>query len=151
MNEIGPVETPDFSQATSGGQADTKLGIAGNRHTGQPHLAAGDALGFTVAGRFVPLSRTDNRDAVAAQSQTVHDAAQRHGDAVYFGSVGFSDESKVQVSVCPFGGQTIRCAAAFCLAIVSKLRRSGDNPVNVPENIYGHIQKNELRNPLGTF
>jgi hypothetical protein len=43
------------------------------------------------------LPRADNRDAMAALGQAVNDPAQRHGDAVYFGSVGFSDEGKMQI------------------------------------------------------
>ena len=45
----------------------------------------------------MPLTGADDGDAMAALGQAVNEAAQRHGDAVYFGSVGFSDEGKVQV------------------------------------------------------
>jgi len=45
----------------------------------------------------MPLSRADDCDAMAALGQAVNETAQRHGDAVYLGSVSFGNKGKVQV------------------------------------------------------
>ena len=33
---------------------------------------------------------------MTAPRESVHEVAERHGDAIYFGRIGFSDEDKVQ-------------------------------------------------------
>ena len=40
---------------------------------------------------IVPLARADDGEAMTALGEAVHEAAQRHGDAVDFGRVGFGD------------------------------------------------------------
>jgi hypothetical protein len=59
-------------------------------------MTASQALGGGVPRGFVALARTDDRELVAAEGEAVHEAAQRHGDAVDFGSVGFGDQDKFQ-------------------------------------------------------
>jgi hypothetical protein len=44
----------------------------------------------------VPLAGADDGDPVAALRQAVNKPAERHGDAVDFGGVGFGYEDKVQ-------------------------------------------------------
>lgn len=83
-------------------------------------MSTGNTLGFTVSGRLVPLARADDRNVVAARGEAVDEATKRHGDAVYFGSVSFSDEGKIQVLECPVGGRTSRRASPECPEIVSE-------------------------------
>ena len=91
MNEIRRIGLPEGAQAAAGGQADPQLRVAGDRYAWQSDLAAGQALGDTVAGRLMPLARSDHRDPVAALGQAVDEAAERHGDAVDFRGEGFGD------------------------------------------------------------
>jgi hypothetical protein len=45
----------------------------------------------------MPLTRAHDGDAMAALGQAINEAAQRHGDAIYFGSVSFGNKGKVQI------------------------------------------------------
>ena len=96
MDEVGAVERPEFSQAVGGGQAEAELRITWDGNARQADLAAGQALGHTEARRFVPLARANDGEAVPALGEAVNEPAQRHGDAVDFGRVGFGYEDKLQ-------------------------------------------------------
>ncbi|MEJ1973872.1 MAG: hypothetical protein WDM96_15840 [Lacunisphaera sp.] len=86
-----------LAELARGGQAEAELRITGNRHTREPDLPAGDAVRDAEARGLVPLARAHDGEAVAASREAVDKAAERHGDAVDFGSVGFGYEYKMQL------------------------------------------------------
>ena len=129
VHEVRPVDPPEVDEPAAGGQADAELGIAGNGMPGRRTWRHGQALGHAETRRFVPLARADDGHAMAALGQAVHDAAQRHGDAVYFRSVSFSNEGKMQSSGRPGGGRDDRPSSG--LKMPRKLCRIGDGRVTI--------------------
>jgi hypothetical protein len=99
MNDVRPGKTPELTESAGRRKTDPELRVAGQGNAREADLTAGQALGNAKTWRFVPLAWADDGHAVPPLRQTVHYAAQRHGNAVYFRSVSFSNESKMQSRV----------------------------------------------------
>ncbi|GAB1489963.1 hypothetical protein MASR2M8_24200 [Opitutaceae bacterium] len=103
MHQIRTPQPPCAEEAGPRRQANPELRIAWERYAREADLLACQTLRDRASGRFMPLARPNDGDPVAAMIKAVHDASQRHGNAVDFGSVGFGDESEMQER-CPSGG-----------------------------------------------
>lgn len=96
MNNIRLKSFPGSPETFSTGQPEPEIGVPWYGSPSNAHRA----IIILKAGSFLLLARANHLDLVSSAPQMVDELAQRHGDAIHLGGIGFGYERYIHVVRC---------------------------------------------------
>ena len=96
MNNIGLKSFPRSPEPFSAGQPKPEVGVPWYGSSSDAHRT----IIILKAGTVLLLARANHLNLVSPAPQMVDELAQRHGDAIHFGGIGFGYERYIHVVRC---------------------------------------------------